>query len=505
MKYHIKSDVKLYLFPGMVLKTFIQIAADRGTSLHDLLQLSWFQIVGIDAVDLPKYGLLEVFGVYPSKPLLSLLSNKSIADMNISYPVVFNSPNLINKNYNYSLVEFLLTAIAYDTLNVTGNALFILDAYSNGYRLGFNSSIVSDILNATREDVQSRRYLTDVYPLLKRSVNLILNKTASAYYQHTLGLSSRDAMGLLKENLTYVESGRGEVMMSIVELNVKAINESVNALIGRFTNAWRYAFLRSRREHSQIDVATRIKAVVYIASYAPLKMIVQAYEMRNEFVDKLTMYALANEIANVTEGQFKVAFNVSDEGMKVLRKARVEDIKVLMFLADRNLVYEDIPPAQSSGILTALPANLLLLIDTIGDISNRTKIAVENVTLNDVRNVGNYSDNDVNVLLNAMNVSRSYYNESRYVKMSLLSEVISVPLSDVTKFSIIGIIRALCPTGRRFDGRRCISFGGCNSSLCHGNATCTDIIGSYYCRCKNGFSGDGKICRSKYFVYFRFM
>ena len=32
---------------------------------------------------------------------------------------------------------------------------------------------------------------------------------------------------------------------------------------------------------------------------------------------------------------------------------------------------------------------------------------------------------------------------------------------------------------------------------CHGDATCTNTIGSYSCSCVDGFSGDGKQCRGK--------
>ncbi len=29
---------------------------------------------------------------------------------------------------------------------------------------------------------------------------------------------------------------------------------------------------------------------------------------------------------------------------------------------------------------------------------------------------------------------------------------------------------------------------------CHGNATCSDVVGSYSCSCVDGFSGDGFHC-----------
>ena len=34
----------------------------------------------------------------------------------------------------------------------------------------------------------------------------------------------------------------------------------------------------------------------------------------------------------------------------------------------------------------------------------------------------------------------------------------------------------------------------CISSLCHTNAMCKNTIGSYICKCKEGFTGDGTNC-----------
>ena len=35
-------------------------------------------------------------------------------------------------------------------------------------------------------------------------------------------------------------------------------------------------------------------------------------------------------------------------------------------------------------------------------------------------------------------------------------------------------------------------------SVCHSNATCNDNDGSYECMCKEGYTGDGKICIGMY-------
>ena len=37
----------------------------------------------------------------------------------------------------------------------------------------------------------------------------------------------------------------------------------------------------------------------------------------------------------------------------------------------------------------------------------------------------------------------------------------------------------------------------CLVSPCHGNATCNNTVGSYFCACDSGYSGDGFNCSGK--------
>ena len=37
---------------------------------------------------------------------------------------------------------------------------------------------------------------------------------------------------------------------------------------------------------------------------------------------------------------------------------------------------------------------------------------------------------------------------------------------------------------------------------CHEYANCTDILGSYTCQCKEGFTGDGKSCQGRDFLVY---
>ena len=38
---------------------------------------------------------------------------------------------------------------------------------------------------------------------------------------------------------------------------------------------------------------------------------------------------------------------------------------------------------------------------------------------------------------------------------------------------------------------------------CHANALCNNTEGSYICRCRSGYQGNGTNCTGKYLVYFR--
>ena len=40
-----------------------------------------------------------------------------------------------------------------------------------------------------------------------------------------------------------------------------------------------------------------------------------------------------------------------------------------------------------------------------------------------------------------------------------------------------------------------------NSHSCHVNAVCSNIRGSYTCKCKAGYSGDGKTCSGMYAAF----
>lgn len=53
-----------------------------------------------------------------------------------------------------------------------------------------------------------------------------------------------------------------------------------------------------------------------------------------------------------------------------------------------------------------------------------------------------------------------------------------------------------CPTGMRLSGASCVDINECADNVddCGQNATCTNLVGAYACRCNNGYQGDGRTC-----------
>ena len=45
---------------------------------------------------------------------------------------------------------------------------------------------------------------------------------------------------------------------------------------------------------------------------------------------------------------------------------------------------------------------------------------------------------------------------------------------------------------------------GQSSDLCHTNASCSNIMGSYQCTCQSGFTGDGTSCSGMSGAVFRY-
>lgn len=141
----------------------------------------------------------------------------------------------------------------------------------------------------------------------------------------------------------------------------------------------------------------------------------------------------------------------------------------------------------------------LISIDRIGSMLKKDASAL---TLLNLQRFGNFSDNEARLLIDILGVSNVHLQEARSLPFSALTKIANIPLIVLGKETFISLGRKLCGDGKRFDGKTCAAFGGCaTESLCVANARCIDIVGSFLCRCKPGFSGNGTTCYGMHFHY----
>lgn len=62
------------------------------------------------------------------------------------------------------------------------------------------------------------------------------------------------------------------------------------------------------------------------------------------------------------------------------------------------------------------------------------------------------------------------------------------------------------PGFRRVDKFNCAEINECQTDRhgCHANADCINTLGSYHCRCKKGYEGNGTVCTRKH-LYLQYM
>ena len=465
--------------------TFPMLAARANMSLHQLLNNTWFQIIGIPIRQLRSIGLLPpIF----SNQFLNLINTTSIADIEKSYGIIQRAPVLANKNYNVTLSTYLYTSVFYDSLNATRIILQTLLMATGGMP-------IASLLNTTDMALSKRHYLTDVYPLLKKMLPTLINKTAKQYYGTILKMNLSEIQTFAETNFTDLEMARSKLMLSIIELDSPGIASFAMGMLTSFLKVYKARVMALPNTPADSNKAI-VNGLEYLSTYAPFGMITREFKVDSRLVEKGTLVSIANRISKVSKAKFAQIFKMDNQLFGLLNKAKIEDIDAVLKIDGGNTSVLMLTPVAISGILQKLPKSTSDLFETVGDIANATKTALKDMTIAKIQQYGKWNESDVNKLLRAVGVPREHFDSVRGLPISSFTEAINSSLQEIAKFSVIQMSRVLCSKGKRYDGTKCVSFNGCklSPSVCSSNARCTDIMGSYLCRCKAGFTGDGKNC-----------
>ena len=465
--------------------TFRMLAARANTSLPQLLNKTWFEIIGTPLKLLRGMGLMPpIF----SSEFLRIINTTSIADIDKSYGIIQKATALAKRQYNYTLGTYFYTAYFYDSPNATQISLKSILIATGGMP-------IASLLNTTNMALSKRHYLTDVYPLLKKMLPTLINKTAQHYYLFVHKMDLSEVRAFLGKNFTDLEMARSKLMHSTIELDSPGITVSAIGVLTTFLKIFKARVMALPNTPTDSNKAV-LDGLVYLSTYAPIGMITKEFKLDNRLVEKGTLVSIANRISKVSNAKFAQIFKMDNQLFGLLNKAKIEDIDAVLKIDGGNTSVYLLTPIAISGILQKLPKSTSDLFETVGDIANATKTSLKDMTIAKIQQYGKWNESDVDKLLRALGVPREHFDSVRGLAMSSFSEAINSSLQEIAKFSVIQMNRVLCSKGKRYDGTKCVAFNGCklSPSVCSQNARCTDIMGSYLCRCKAGFTGDGKNC-----------
>ena len=461
--------------------SFVSIAERRNLSLPRLLSMTWFQIFQSSLSEFNTLGITQIIPALQSPKFSTILTNNSISSIMATYPVISNSALLSGKDYKFTTGQFMYVMAVADS--ALGTLLFV-----RSIPPAIGTVSIASMFDSTDIDFVKRKYLTDIYPLLRSSSQLITNKSVASYYYSWFKMTVDQAKSLLKGNFAAYEQMRARVVMAIIDGDLKS-SQTIGKELFRILTWGLQQRVKELGNKSADSDEVAIKGLIAVGTYVPINIISQVYKINIDLLDSLTMYGLANHISNVSQERFVQIFNISSESIQLLDKARMRDIRVLVALENLlpSMEIDDISPVSLSNVV--LKTNNGRLLDTMTVISNARKTSVENMTLSDVKDYGQGTDADVMKLFTVVKVEPSYFNAISQIRLAVVRQIWNTSVHGIGGFNMIDLARALCRKGHRYNGKKCVPFDGCKASgLCSKNASCTNIIGSYLCQCKTGFS-----------------
>ena len=166
-------------FFGTLLTNLNELASKKGINITEAVKLNIFELSGISPSEMKEvFNQTRIGRLSPG--LLELLNTTSIQKLKQYYPGFDVIPGF--SNYNISLFMVVSTAVGLDTPTFTQNV--IMGFPHLGLTLFVSNITIARLLNTTLDALQQRRYLTDVYPKLRKIVNETVTKNIGLYSHH---------------------------------------------------------------------------------------------------------------------------------------------------------------------------------------------------------------------------------------------------------------------------------------------------------------------------------
>ena len=473
--------------------SFVSIAERRNLSLPRLLSMTWFQIFQSSLSEFNTLGITQIIPALQSPKFSTILTNNSISSIMATYPVISNSALLSGKDYKFTTGQFMYVMAVADS--ALGTLLFV-----RSIPPAIGTVSIASMFDSTDIDFVKRKYLTDIYPLLRSSSQLITNKSVASYYYSWFKMTVDQAKSLLKGNFAAYEQMRARVVMAIIDGDLKS-SQTIGKELFRILTWGLQQRVKELGNKSADSDEVAIKGLIAVGTYVPINIISQVYKINIDLLDSLTMYGLANHISNVSQERFVQIFNISSESIQLLDKARMRDIRVLVALENLlpSVEIDDVSPKALSDLIFRLKNQKLL--DSLEEISTNRGMGFFHLRFLDIATYGGWIDSDAKKLFLLVNASFIRFEELRYFGMDHVSQVLNVSVLTFRRMNVIQLVRSMCNTGQRFNGRKCVNFLGCaTGNQCSVHARCIDIAGSYICRCKTGYAGNGFNCYGEWSI-----
>lgn len=193
------------------------LAQKNGEDVASFGRKTVFQILKIVIPNDPFQTLKSTFRTDISPSLQRMFKEKSFIEIYSSYKG-FSSFNEGQNAYNMSLMMFIAGAAQFDSTSTTQTIIGSMGGL-------FAGQSVAPFLNTTDSQLFQRRYLSDVYPVLLRNLDSILEQTRETFFATSLKMPEKFYRSLVKDDaaIDRLLSARKKMAFAVVQNSQKDI------------------------------------------------------------------------------------------------------------------------------------------------------------------------------------------------------------------------------------------------------------------------------------------